>query len=485
MITDLKPYPTMVESGVSWLGTVPEHWEATSVKRHYNIRLGKMLQNRPIGPEDVEVHYLKAQNVQWFSVHMSDTPRMWASPKEISRYGVAVGDLLVCEGGEGGRAGIVRQLLDVHIIQNALHRVRAYQHSCNDFLQYVMSTISATGWFDAINNKATIAHFTREKFSTLGIPVPPYPEQAAIVRFLDYIDHRIRRYIRAKKKLITLLEEYKQAIINQAVTKGLDPNVKMKPSGIEWLGEIPEHWIALRTKFLVDIKTSGIQMGPFGASLKDLPEHDTGFKVFGQENTISSDFERGTRWIEPERFYSLQKYSLEPGDVVLTRKGSIGQCRLVPVGIQTGIIDSDTIRVRTDEDQILRDFFVLLLHSADYVQNQILATRRGAILAGLNTTTISNITLVVPALDEQHRILCYIGESQKHVEDLVLGITNIVDLIKKLRIRLVSGVVTGKVDVRDIAAQLPEEEGEEELLEEYDEQIEEHENVEEIEELEI
>ena len=91
-----------------------------------------------------------------------------------------------------------------------------------------MSSVAATGWFDALNDKATIAHFTREKFSALRTPLPPIPEQAAIVRYLDYADRRIRRYIRAKQKLVTLLEEQKQALIRRAVTRGLDPNVRLK-----------------------------------------------------------------------------------------------------------------------------------------------------------------------------------------------------------------------------------------------------------------
>ena len=135
----LKPF------GVEWLGDIPEHWEASQVKRHYSIQLGKMLQNTASGPLDTEVPYLKAQHVQWFEVDTDDPPTMWASPRDIVQYGICSGDLLVCEGGEGGRGGLVKDISSGHIIQNALHRVRPLSDSKNEYLQYVMSAIASTG----------------------------------------------------------------------------------------------------------------------------------------------------------------------------------------------------------------------------------------------------------------------------------------------------------------------------------------------------
>ena len=155
------------------------------VKQNYSIQLGKMLQSRPNTSEDIQVPYLKAQHVQWFRVRTSDAPIMWAGPNDLVQFGIAPGDLLVCEGGEGGRCGILNQNVDRYIMQNALHRVRPEKQNRNEYLQYVMSSIAATGWFDAVNNKATIAHFTREKFGALRVPIPPRIEQLAVIRYLE------------------------------------------------------------------------------------------------------------------------------------------------------------------------------------------------------------------------------------------------------------------------------------------------------------
>ncbi len=218
----LDPDVRLKPSGVEWLGDVPAHWGVAAVKRHYSIQLGKMLQNGPNVPTDIAVPYLKAQHVQWFSVRTTDVPTMWASPHEIEQFGIRAGDLLVCEGGEGGRCSLIEEVPPGYIIQNALHRVRSSGNSRNDYLQYVMSSISKTGWFDAINNKATIAHFTAEKFGSLMIPVPPIPEQVTIVAYLDKATADIDAAIDRARREIELLSEYRTRLIADVVTGKVD-----------------------------------------------------------------------------------------------------------------------------------------------------------------------------------------------------------------------------------------------------------------------
>lgn len=217
-----RPYESYKDSGLEWLGKVPKHWVINPVKRHYVIQLGKMLQTRANGPNDVELPYLKAQHVQWFSVRTSDTPKMWASPRDIQQFGVTSGDLLVCEGGEGGRCGVVKEISDGFIIQNALHRVRPRDSCLNEYLQYVLSVIAATGWFESVNNRATIAHFTREKFGSLCIPIPEPGEQSAIVQYLDTKTAEINKAITATRSEIDLLREYRTRLIADIVTGKLD-----------------------------------------------------------------------------------------------------------------------------------------------------------------------------------------------------------------------------------------------------------------------
>ena len=218
----LDPNVPLKDSGIEWLGMVPQHWDTAQVKRHYSIQLGKMLQNRPETDGDFETQYLKAQHVQWFSVRTADAPKMWASRRDIEQFGVSSGDLLVCEGGEGGRSGMVQATPPGYIIQNALHRVRPLSTCLNEYLLYVMNTISSTGWFTAINNKATIAHFTCEKFGALKMPIPPVSEQVAIVEYLDRTTAEIDIAVARAERQIELLNEYRTRLIADVVTGKLD-----------------------------------------------------------------------------------------------------------------------------------------------------------------------------------------------------------------------------------------------------------------------
>ena len=243
-----QKYPAYKDSGVEWIGEIPEHWEITKIRYYYDVQLGKMLQPESKTETDVEVKYLKAQHVQWNVVNHDDLPTMWASEKEIEKFAVQQGDLLICEGGEVGRSALLDGVSDVCIIQNALHRVRAKEKSSVKYLQYFMQHVSNARWFDILCNKATIAHLTGEKLAALELPVPPVHEQQAIASFLDSRTEKIDELIAKKESLLNKLHEKSIALIIQAVTKGLDLSVPMKDAGVEWIDVIPEHWEVKRLK---------------------------------------------------------------------------------------------------------------------------------------------------------------------------------------------------------------------------------------------
>lgn len=247
-----------------------------------------------------------------------------------------------------------------------------------------------------------------------------------------------------------MLKEKRQAVISHAATKGLDPAVPMKDSGMEWLGEVPAHWEVKRVKHIVD-KEDGIQLGPFGGMLLNLQTEDTGFKLYGQENTISGDFSTGQRWLSEARFKELSRYELRTGDIVLTRKGSLGNARYVSVLPSLGIIDSDTIRLRPNHSEISAHFLTLLLHEAAYVAEQITANKRGAILSGLNTETVANITLLIPPMLEQNKIQNLVRTESHRLEQAITLSCETNTLLQERRSALISAVVTGKIDVRGLA----------------------------------
>ena len=458
IVGDIGPYPTYKDSGLPWLAQVPEGWGADAVKRHYAIQLGKMLQGGRSAPSDREVAYLKAQHVQWFAVRTSAPPKMWASPSDIEQYGVKAGDLLVCEGGEGGRCGILREIPESYIIQNALHRVRPLGHCRNDYLQWVMSAIAATGWFEAINSKATIAHFTREKFGALRIPVPTPGEQDAIVRFLDHADRRIRRYIAAKRRLIALLNEQKQTAIHRAVTRGLDPFVSTRPSGVEWLGDVPEHWevAPLRRRWTVtDCKHLTVPFVEEGIPLASVRE------VQSFDLDLSTSKRTTMDWYE-----TLIGGGRAPrrGDVIYCRNVSVGAAAFVSTDAPFAM-GQDVCLIRSaNQNQRYLNYF---LHSPA-MDRELAMLLVGSTFKRINVSDIKGLIIAMPPRAEQDAIAAHLDQELDHLERPISDAHLQIGLMREYRARLIADVVTGKLDVREAAVRLPNESDEPEPSDDAD-----------------
>ena len=448
MISEFGPYLAYKNSGVGWLRTVPEHWAVTPVKQRYTIQLGKMLQKKPNSSSDFRVPYLRAKDVQWFNVRTADASRMWSSRKDVEQFGISTGDLLVCEGGEGGRCGILRGGPEGYIIQNALHRVRPREQDSNEFLQYVLHSVATTGWFKALNSKATIAHFTKRKFGALSVPIPPVSEQHAIVRYLDHADRRIRRYIRAKERLIELLEEQKQAIIHQAVTGQIDvrtgqPYPAYKDSGVEWLGKVPLHWETRRLKTL--LRTVDRRSSTGDETLLSL-RRDHGVVIYSEH------------FARPPQGRTLVGYKLvEVGQLVVNRlQANNGLVFCSGVG---GVVSPD-YSVFEMKAPIEMQYLSDLLRTAVYRSH----FRRGS--TGLGTGTAGFLRLYddvflstkvfLPPVQEQILILSSLANATANIDGLIDNQQRELQLIDEYRTRLIADVVTGKLDVRKAAIVLPE-----------------------------
>ena len=442
-VTGFKPYPAYKESRMPWLGNVPIHWDVAEAKHLYEIQMGKMLQPQATRPTDIKVPYLKAVNVQWYSVQTDNPETMWASHDEIEQLEIIPGDLLVCEGGEGGRAGIVHTIPKGFIIQNALHRVRPKGGGCNEFLQHLMRVISDTGWFEAINNKATIAHFTKEKFAALPIPVPPTDEQTAIARYLDDADQRIRAYVSAKERLIALLEEERQTVIQQAVTRGLDPNVNLKHSGVEWLGDVPEHWEIRPLKRWVSTK---ITDGPH-----ETPDFlDDGIPFMSAESMVGGrlDFSRRRGLISREQHeLYCRKCRPQINDIFMCKSGATtGKVAIVDTADEFSVW-SPLALIRVDPQKVFAHLLFAVLQ-ASYVQQQVEYHWSYGTQPNLAMNTMERIAVMLPPIAEQRELLAYLGQATKKTSEAISRAHRQIDLFQEYRIRLIADVVTGKMDVR-------------------------------------
>jgi type I restriction enzyme S subunit len=218
----LDPNVKMKDSGVEWIGEVPEHWEISKVKNYYDVCLGKMIQSSPRSKQDTLEKYLCSMNVKWDGIDITNIKEMWFSKKEKKKYELKSGDLVVCEGGDAGRAGIWEDQINNCYIQNAVHRVRGKCNNLNKYLYYWLYFVKTIGYIDLLCNRATIMHFTVEKLKDLILIIPDKTEQDAIVNYLDRNILQINVLTELINQQIQKLKEYRQSLISEAVTGKID-----------------------------------------------------------------------------------------------------------------------------------------------------------------------------------------------------------------------------------------------------------------------
>ena len=274
------------------------------------------------------------------------------------------------------------------------------------------------------------------------VAYPPPFEQAAIVRYLDHVDRRIRRYVGAKRKLIGLLEEEKQAVINQAVTRGLDPGVPLKPSGVEWLGDVPEHWEVRRAKYLYreadERSTTGAEELMSVSHISGVTRRKKSVTMFLAESNIG---------------YKLCR----PSDIVINTMWAF--MAALGVARQKGLVSPSYGVYRPfNIGQLNKDYLDPLLRSDVYRSNYLIrSTGITSSRLRLYPQSFLNIPLLCPPRTEQATIVEYLDKATADIDAAIARTHRQIELIEEYRTRLIADVVTGKLDVREAAAGLPEE----------------------------
>ena len=449
MIEGLKPYPAMKDSGVPWLGEVPEHWELP--------RLGALLQERgEVNSDGCITEVLSVTKDRGVIPYAEKGNIGNKKSDDITRYKIVRPDDIVvnCMNVIIGSVGLSRYTGCLSPVYYVLSR-----RSEDDNPRYLNTYFQSKPFQESLVRigNGILAHRMRIPMELLKkelFPRPPACEQAVIVRFLHHADLKIRRYIRAKQKLIKLLEEQKQAIIHSAVTRGLDPTVRLKPSGVEWLGVVPEHWAVRRAKYLfreVDFRSAS------GTETHLAMSQKLGLVPSGMvQSTLRSETYAGGKLCST-------------GDLVLNRlKAHLG---VFAVAKQSGVISPDYTVLRK-QNGVHAEYFECILRSPECRGE--LRIRAKGIVEGfwrLYTDDFYNICLPVPSLREQQQIMQSIAHQTREQAGAISRLECEVSLLREYRTRLIADVVTGKLEVREAAAQLPDEEQDLQRLDESDEVI--------------
>lgn len=306
----------MKDSGIEWIGEIPGGWEISKVSYFYEVQLGKMLQPQKKSETDTEEKYLCAANVGKNSLSLDTLKTMWFSQTEKHQFDLKEGDLLVVEGGDVASCAIIETPIRNLFFQNALHRVRPLHNESVAFLRYWLMTAKSYGYIDLICNKATIAHFSKEKFIALPILVIPQDIQSKIVSFLDLECKQIDDLLSKSRSSIEEYKKLKQAVITQAVTKGVRGEREMKDSGVEWIGEIPKEWRKTQLRHCATIK-SGITLGKSYSKDTVLIERPY-LRVANVQGGYVDLNDLATIQVTPDEDL---KYRLHSGDVLMTEGG--------------------------------------------------------------------------------------------------------------------------------------------------------------------
>ena len=452
----LRPYPAYKDSGIEWLGQVPAHWDV----RHLG-RIGRFFKGGGGTKEDETedgipcVRYGDLYTHHRFFITAS---RACVAPElaATAYMPIAYGDVLFAGSGETME----------EIGKSAVNLIRGpaccggdvivFRPSINAearFFGYMADCSASAHQKACIGRGFTVMHIYSSDLKYMTVAIPPVPEQAAIVRFLDYADRRIRRYIRAKQKLIALLEERKDAMVHQAITGTIDVRTSQlypayKLSHVEWLGEVPETWdvVALRHRYsqcLGKMLDSKRITGDY--SVPYLRNVDIQWDQINVDNLPIMD-------ISPHEY---ERFTVKRDDLLVCEGGEVGRCalwsdELTKCGFQKAL---HRLRPRTTGQDVPRFMHYVLRAAA----------RSNAFDDG-HLSTITHLTgeklrlhrLPFPPVAEQENIVGFLDDRLARLDRACIYTLRQVECLNEYRTRLIAEVVTGKLDVREVAAGLPD-----------------------------
>ena len=446
MVADLKPYPTYKDSGVSWLGKVPEHWEIT--------RLGALLRERGETNNDGCVNEVLSVVRDRGVIPYSEKGNIGNKKSEdVTRYKIVRPDDIVvnCMNVIIGSVGLSRYSGCLSPVYYVL--TRRSKDDNPRYLNAYFQTKSFQRSLVRIGN-GILAHRMRIPMELLKcevFPRPPVEEQTTIVRFLSYIDTRIGRYIRGKQKLIKLLEEQKQAIIHRAVTRGLDPNVRLKPSGVEWLEDVPEHWEVRQVGHIS-------RVGNGSTPSRGNPAYWT-HGHYPWLNSACVNRESVTEAVQFVTDTALRECHLPivPADSVLVAITGQGKTRGKAAVLKIeATINQHLAYITPRTDLVSADFLRLIFHGA-YPRLRAISDDSGSTKGALTCADLKHFKVALPPVNEQANVLTTVQAETRACGDAIAQAESEIYFLREYRTRMVADVVTGKLDVREAAARLPDE----------------------------
>lgn len=444
----MKTYNEYKDSGIEWIGRVPFNWKVSQLKFTCNIqgRVGYKgytvsdLVSAGEGPYTIGAKHISKKNKLDLS---SPEYISWNKYYESPEIMVFEGDLLLTQRGTLGKVVLIEENIGEATINPSM--VILNKLTCSGkYLYYFFNSDYFSKWVELTNTATAVPMISQEQLGNFKILIPSNSEQVKISQYLDQKITQVDKLIVDKQKLIELLNEERTAVINQAVTKGIAPDVPMKDSGIDWLGEVPKHWKLKRVKNIVNKIGSGVT--PKGGAEVYL---ESGIPLIRSQNVYFDGFRLNeVAYIDLDVHNDMSNSKVYPNDVLLNiTGGSIGRCYYVSNEFTEANVNQHVCILRPNE--LTQAIYLYNFLRSQIGQLQIELCQIGGNRESVNFEQLKNFFIPLPSSEEQAEIIDFINSFESKIISLIKKEQKEIDLLKEYKTALISEVVTGKVDVRN------------------------------------
>ena len=441
----MNSYSSYKDSGVEWIGNIPSDWGNTKLKYVSQLFTGNSLndeQKKLYESENLnDIPYVSSKDidVDFRTVNYDNGLRI---PRDNNPLKISpTGSFLLCV--EGGSSGRKMVFLDRDVC--FVNKLCSFYSSQNTKFQYYF--VQSSNFQDKFKLSLTglIGGVSISTLKNFELPLPPLSEQTQIVSFLDTKTKKIDELIEKTEQKIELLKEKRTSLINHCVTKGLNPNVEMKDSGVEWIGEIPINWIRKKLGYIVNLQG---RIGYKGYKKTDFVNEGDGCLVIGGKHLDSSQKLDLTNsdFLNWDKYYESPEIMVRKGDLIISQRGTLGKVVFIDKDYGRMTINPSLVLVNQIKENTLFLWY--------YLQSNLILTQIDLIgsvttIPMLSQVEISSFQILIPPKEEQTQIVEYLDEQTQKIDSTIEKETQRTELLKEYRQSLISEVVTGKVDVRD------------------------------------
>lgn len=450
----MTQYDSYKDSGEDWLGLIPSHWSTSKVAYLFGGT------GSGTTPDTSTCSYYSDCGINWLQTGDLNDGVISSTSKKITQKALddysalrmyPAGSLAVAMyGATIGKVG----LLNIESTTNQACCVLLPSSNINMRFAYycflasknVLVTLASGGGQPNISQGIIRAH---------RLPLLPLSEQSQIASWLDWKIGQIDDIIAEKESIVADMQKYRQSLISETVTHGLNSNEPLRSSGIDLIGDIPESWNCLKLKRILSDESDNLKVGPFGSQLQGddiLREGD--YWIYNQRTVLDNNFETTNAYVSKDKFENMSSFAVREKDILITTRGTIGKICQVPNNHAKGIIHPCIIKFRINEEMMDYKFLEFVFNDSNIVEQQIKISSNATTIDVIYGGTLKEIFLPVPTVKEQKEIVQFLASKTEQIDEIISGLTVQITDLRSYKSSLISEAVTGKIDLREV--EIPE-----------------------------